>query len=100
MKLAEFSYHYQHYVFEKTEKGGRRKPLSLRSRPSSALIWQQGEKTDERIQNNTSLFHAFVIRGVPNEDFRQNQRDGKGWMGIQGHQNNRRLQPHANILKK
>ena len=59
-----------------------------------------GEKTDERIQNNRFLSYAFVIRGVPDKDFRQNQRDGREWMEIQGHQNNRRLQPHADILKK
>lgn len=58
------------------------------------------EKTDERIQNNRFLSYAFVIRGVPDEDFRQNQRDGREWIEIQGHQSNRRLQPHADILKK
>gem|GEM_PF-6443920 len=100
VKLVEFSCDYQHYVFEKTEKGERRKLLILQIKFIVSLNMATGEKTDERIQNNRFLSYAFVIRGVPDEDFRQNQRDGREWMEIQGHQNNRRLQPHADILKK
>lgn len=78
VKLTEFSCDYQHYVFEKTEKGGGRKLLVPQIKVIVSLnIWRPGKKTDERMQNNRFLSYTFVIRGVPDEDFRQNQRDGR-----------------------